>query len=260
MFIDTHAHLTFPEFAPDLPDIIQRAKEARLEAIVNIALDDDAVERSLKMSSEYPDYIFTGAGLHPHEASEWNDNSYLKYSSLAVDKGLVAIGETGLDYHYKLSPVDQQKKVFRAFLQMAQELDLPAVIHSREAARDTIDIIREENKGKLRGVLHCFAGDPELQKAALEMGLMISFTANITYPKAEVIRTAAKTVPLDRIMIETDCPFLAPQVFRGTRNEPSYVVKVAEKVAELKGLTVEEVARATTENARRLFFSRGAKR
>lgn len=260
MFIDTHAHLTFPEFAADLPAVIQRAKEARLEAIVNIALDDEAVERSLKMSRDYPDYIFTGAGLHPHEASAWNDNSYLKYSTLAKEKGLVAIGETGLDYHYKLSPVDQQKKVFRAFLQMAQELGLPAVIHSRDAAADTINIIREENKGKLKGVLHCFAGDPALLKAALEMGLMISFTANITYPKAEIIRTAAKETPLDRIMIETDCPFLSPQAFRGTRNEPSYVVKVAEKIAEVKGLALEEVAIATTGNARRLFFSRGEKR
>ena len=260
MFIDTHAHLTFPEFAADLPEVIERAKDARLEAIVNIALDDEAVERSLRISRDYPGFIFTGAGLHPQEASEWHDSSYEKYRSLAREKGLIAIGETGLDYHYKLSPVDQQKTVFRAFLQMAQELDLPAVIHSREAAADTINIIREENKGNLKGVLHCFAGDPELQKAALDMGLLISFTANLTYPKAEIIRTAAKTVPLDRIMIETDCPFLAPQVCRGTRNEPSYVVKVAEKIAEVRGLTVAEVARATTANARQLFFSRGAKR
>ena len=260
MFIDTHAHLTFPEFAADLPEVIERAREARLEAIVNIALDDDSVERSLKMSRDYPGYIYTGAGLHPHEASEWNDNSYEKYRALAKEKGLIAIGETGLDYHYKLSPVDQQKKVFRAFLQMAQELDLPAVIHSREAAADTVNILREENRGKLRGVLHCFAGDPQLLEAALELGLLISYTANITYPKADLIRQAAKDTPLDRIMIETDCPFLAPQVCRGTRNEPSYVVKVAEKIAEVKGLAVEELAAAATENARRLFFSRGPKR
>lgn len=256
MFIDTHAHLTFPEFAADLPAVIQQAKDARLEAIVNIALDDESVKSSLKMSRDYPDFVFTGAGLHPHEASEWNDGSYEKYSSLAKEHKLIAIGETGLDYHYKLSPVDQQKKVFRAFLQMAQELDLPAVIHSREAAQDTINILREENKGGLKGVLHCFAGDMSLGQAALDMGLLISFTANITYPKADLIRTAAQEIPLDRLMIETDCPFLSPQAYRGTRNEPAYVVKVAEKIAELKGLTVEEVALATSENAQRLFFSR----
>jgi TatD DNase family protein len=259
MFIDTHAHLTFPEFAADLPAVIARAKAARLEAIVNIALDDEALARSLELSRDYPGYIFTGAGLHPQEASEWNEAAYEKYSSLATKHQLIAIGETGLDYHYQLSPVDQQKKVFRAFLQLAQELDLPVVIHSREAAQDTANIIREENKGKLKGVLHCFAGDMSLGKAALDAGLYISFTANITYPKAGVIRDAAKEIPLERIMIETDCPFLAPQAFRGQRNEPSYVIKVAEKLAEVKGLTVEEVAIATTENARRLFFSRADK-
>jgi TatD DNase family protein len=260
MFIDTHAHLTFPEFAADLPEVVQRAKEARLEAIVNIALDDDALQRSLKMSRDYPDYIFTGAGLHPQEAAEWNDASYLKYSSLAKEHELIAIGETGLDYHYKSSTADQQKKVFRAFLQLAQELDLPAVIHSREAAQDTANIIREENKGNLKGVLHCFAGDMSLGKTALDLGLYISFTANVTYPKADPIRAAAKEIPLERLMIETDCPFLPPQTYRGTRNEPSYVVKVAERIAELKGLTVEEVALATTRNARQLFFSRAQKR
>ncbi|MDD5593976.1 MAG: TatD family hydrolase [Candidatus Margulisbacteria bacterium] len=253
MYIDTHAHLTFPEFEIDRPEVIERAKAARVEAIVNIALDDDSIKKSLQLSKDYPDFIFTGAGLHPHEASEWNDSTYQKFTALAKEHKLIAIGETGLDYHYKLSPVDQQKKVFRAFLEMAQELDLPAVIHSREAARDTINIIREENKGKLKGVLHCFAGDPELQKAALELGLHISFTNNITYPKADIIRTAAKEIPLDRIMIETDCPFLSPQAFRGQRNEPAYVIKVAEKIAEVKGLTVEAVAFATTENAKRLF-------
>ena len=257
MFIDTHAHLTFPEFAADLPEVIERAKAARLEAIVNIALDDESVQRSLKMSRDYPDFIFTGAGLHPQEASEWNDASYAKYSSLAKEHKLIAIGETGLDYHYKSSTVDQQKKVFRACLQMAQELDLPAVIHSREAAQDTINILREENKGKLKGVLHCFAGDMALGQAALDMGLLISFTANITYPKAGIIRAAAKEIPLERIMIETDSPFLSPQAYRGTRNEPAYVVKVAEQITEVKGLTVEAVALATTGNARRLFFSRG---
>ena len=260
MYIDTHAHLTFPEFELDLPAVIERAKAARLEAIINIALDDEAVKKSLKLSTDYPGYIFTGAGLHPHEASEWNDSTYEKFSALAKEHKLVAIGETGLDYHYKLSPPDQQKKVFRYFLQIAEDLDLPAVIHSREAARDTINIIREENKGKLKGVLHCFAGDMELGRAALEMGLYISFTGNITYPKAIEIRNAAKEIPLERIMIETDCPFLAPQQFRGQRNEPSFVVKVAAKIAELKGLSGETVAIATAENARRLFFPREARR
>lgn len=258
MYIDTHAHLTWPEFAADLPAVIARAKAAKLEAIINIALDDEAITQSLKLSAEYPDYIFTAGGIHPQEASEWQESDYGRFKSLAAEHKLIAVGETGLDYHYKLSPVEDQKKVFRKFLQLAQELDIPAVIHSRDAAKDTLDILREENRGKLKGVLHCFAGDMELGRGALDMGLYISFTGNITFPKAEIIRTAAREIPLERILIETDCPFLAPQEYRGKRNEPLYVIKVAEKIAEIKELTVEEVALATTENARSLFW-RGKK-
>lgn len=253
MYIDTHAHLTFPEFQLDLPDVIKRAKAAGVEAIINIALDDEAIAKSVALSEEYPEYLFLAAGLHPQEASQWNDGSYRKYRELALKHKLVAVGETGLDYHYQLSPIEQQKEAFRRFLQLAQELNLPAVIHSRDAAQDTLTIMREENRGKLKGVLHCFAGDMALGQGALDMGLYLSFTGNITFPKAEIIREAARSVPLDRILIETDCPFLAPQAFRGTRNEPAYVVSVAKKIAELKGLTAEELASQTTKNAKALF-------
>jgi len=253
MLIDTHAHLTFPEYQIDLPEVIKRAKEAKVEAIINIALDDDAITKSIKMAEEYPDFIYNAIGIHPHDASEWKENRHQQLRELAAKHKVVAIGETGLDYHYKLSPIEQQQMVFRKFLQLAQELDIPAVIHSREASRDTLTILREENRGKLKGVLHCFAGDMDLGKAAMDMGLYISFTGNITFPKADKIRQAAKEIPLERIMIETDCPFLAPQEFRGKRNEPAYVVKVAEKIAEIKELSVEEVAIETTENARKLF-------
>ena len=253
MYIDTHAHLTFPEYKMDLKDVIERAKAAKVEAIINIALDEEAIKSSFKLGEEYPDYIFNAIGLHPHDASEWKEDYYEKFKSYAKEGRVVAIGETGLDYHYQLSPVDQQKEVFRRLLRLAQELDVPAVIHSREASDDTISIIRQENNGKLRGVLHCFSGDMELAKGALDIGLLISFTANITFPKADKIRLAAKEIPLEKIMIETDCPFLAPQAFRGKRNEPSYVGYVAEKIAEAKGTSVEEIASITTKNARRFF-------
>lgn len=254
MFIDTHAHLTFPEFELDLPAVISRAKAAKLEAILNIALDDKALNQSLKMAEDYPAYLFTAAGIHPHEASQWDEAYFNRLKKLAGERKIIAIGEIGLDYHYKLSPIEEQKMVFRQLLQLAQEVDLPAIIHSREAAHDTFTLLREENRGKLKGVLHCFSGDKELGKGALEMGLYLSFTGNITFGKAEIIRTAAKETPLDRILIETDCPFLAPQEFRGKRNEPAYVVKVAEKIAALKNIPLEEAAIATTENARQLFF------
>lgn len=253
MYIDTHAHLTFPEFQIDLPEVIQHAQEAGVEAVINIALDEEAIHKSIKIADAYPGFIFNAIGLHPHDAVEWTDNTYQKLKEIAAKHKIVAIGETGLDYHYKLSPSEQQKKAFRMLLQLAQELDIPAVIHSREAAQDTIDILRQENLGKLKGVLHCFAGDANLGQAALDMGLYISFTGNITFPKADKIRKAAKEIPLKRIMIETDCPFLAPQDYRGKRNEPAYVKKVAEKIAEIKGLSLEEVAMVTTKNARELF-------
>lgn len=253
MHIDTHAHLTFPEFQADLPEVINRAKAAGVEAIVNIALDEPAILASLKLAEEYPDYIFTGLGLHPHDAKEWQIESYEKLKAFAKNKSVVAIGEMGLDYHYNLSPADVQKEVFRQQLRLAQELDLPAIIHSREAVNDTLIILHEENQGKLKGVLHCFCGEMELAEKALALGLMVSFTGNITFPKADKVRQAAKALPLEKIMIETDCPFLAPQTKRGQRNEPAYVVSVAEKIAELKGLSIEEVARTTTLNARRFF-------
>jgi len=253
MYLDTHAHLTFPEFSIDLPEVIKRAKEAGLSAIINIALDDEAIAQSIKISQEYPGYVYMAAGTHPHEASQWKEEHYQKFKELAVKNKFVAIGETGLDYHYKLSPIESQQDVFRHFLRMAQELVIPAVIHSRDAAQDTIKVLKEENNGGLKGVLHCFAGDMELGKVALDMGLYISFTGNITFPKAEIIRQAAKQIPMDRILIETDCPFLSPPPYRGKRNEPSYVVEVAKKIAEIKGLSVEEVAEITTKNAKTLF-------
>ena len=253
MYIDTHAHLTFPEFEIDLPQVIERAKAASVEAIVNISLDDEAIKKSLKLAEEYPGFIYNALGLHPQEASQWNENTYAKFKDLASRHKVIALGETGLDYHYKLSPIEQQKEVFRKCLQLAQEIDLPAVIHSREAAHDTLTILREENRGRIKGVLHCFAGDMDLGKAVLDMGLYISFTANITFPKADNLRRAVKDIPIEKMLIETDCPFLAPQKFRGQRNEPAYVVKVAEKIAEVKGLSAEEVAVITTQNARRLF-------
>ena len=253
MFIDTHSHLTFPEFSNDLADVIHRAKEAKLEAIINIALGDEAIKQSLKISQDYPDYVFMAAGLHPHEAKDWSDAYEKTLRQLAQEKKIIALGEMGLDYFYKHSPIEDQKEVFRLSLRLAQELNLPAIIHSRDAAKDTVQILQEESQGSLKGVLHCFAGDMELAKAALDQGLLFSFTGNITFPKAQKIRDAAKEIPIDRIMVETDCPFLAPQAFRGKRNEPAYVVKVAEQIAEIKSLSVEEVALKTMQNARTLF-------
>jgi len=253
MYIDTHAHLTFPEFKDDLDQVIERAKKAGVEAIINIALGHEALEQSLKIAEKYYKYVYTAFGLHPHEAKDCTDDIFETTKKLAAEKKIVAIGEMGLDYFYKHSPIEQQQEVFRKFLQLAQELDLPAIIHIRDASADTIKILKQENKGQLKGVLHCFGGDMELGQVALEMGLLVSFTGTITFPKANQVREAAKQIPLDKIMIETDCPFLAPQAFRGRRNEPAFVVEVAKKLAEVKGLSPEEIARQTTINAKKLL-------
>lgn len=253
MFIDTHSHLTFPEFETDLDLVIERAKQAKVEAIINIALDDLAIERSLKLSADHPYYIYTVAGIHPHEAKTWNQDISLKLKDLAQQKKIIAIGEMGLDYFYLHSSKESQDKCFREQLRLAQELDLPAIIHIRDATQEALAILQQENQGKLKAVLHCFNGDMELAKETLAMGLFFSFTGIATFPKAANVRQAIEYIPIDRIMIETDCPFLAPVPYRGKRNEPSFVIKVAEAIAEIKGLTVEEVALKTTQNARAFF-------
>jgi len=253
MFIDTHAHITFPEFESDLPAVIQRAKQANLEAIINIALDDKSIERSLKLSEQYPNYIYTAVGVHPHEAKDWSQKDAEKIRKLAQEKKIIAVGEMGLDYYYEHSSKEQQKKAFRESLRLAQELNLPAIIHIRDAAKEAMMIIHEENQGNLKGVLHCFGGDMNLAKEALDIGLLISFTGIATFPKATNVKEAVKQIPLDSIMIETDCPFLAPVPYRGQRNEPAYVVRVAETIAEIKGLTTEEAALQTTKTAKEFF-------
>lgn len=253
MYIDTHAHLNFPEFRDDYPAVIQRAKDAQVSAIINIALDEEAICFALDFANSHPNYIYTAAGVHPHDALLLDITLEARLKRLALEKQIIAIGETGLDYFYKLAPEEIQRTAFQKQLLLAQEVGLPAIIHSRDATKDTIAILLQENHGNLKGVLHCFNGDKELMKIALKLGLMFSFTGNITFPKAEVIRQAAKEIPLENIMLETDCPFMAPQVFRGKRNEPAFVVKVADKIAEIKGISVEEVARQTTQNARQFF-------
>ncbi|MFA5839890.1 MAG: TatD family hydrolase [Candidatus Margulisiibacteriota bacterium] len=253
MYIDTHAHLNFPEFKDDYEAVIQRAQEAKVSAIINIALDEEAIQFTLNLSHKYPKYIYSAAGIHPHDALLFDSTIEARLKTLSLEKQIVAIGEMGLDYFYKLAPEEIQKMAFQKQLSLAQEVGLPAIIHSRDATKDTIEVLLKENHGNLKGVLHCFNGDKELTEVALKLGLMFSFTGNITFPKAEVIRKAAKEIPLENIMLETDCPFMAPQVFRGKRNEPVNVAIVADKIAELKGISVEEVARQTTLNARQFF-------
>ncbi|MBU0573192.1 MAG: TatD family hydrolase [Candidatus Margulisbacteria bacterium] len=251
MYIDTHAHLTKDEYS-DLAEVIKRAREANVEAILNASFDIASSREAVKLAQEY-DFIYAAVGIHPHHAPEVNDNIFAEIKELAKDKKVAAIGEMGIDYFKNISPQDVQQHVFRKFLALAQELELPAIVHCRDAQEDTIRIMREENNGKLRGVFHCFAGDERLVRFAQEIGFLISFTGNITFKKADQVRENARKAPLEMIMIETDCPYMAPEPYRGQRNEPAYVVRVAEKIAEVRNMRIEEVAMETTRNAKKLF-------
>ncbi|MBI5701586.1 TatD family hydrolase [Candidatus Saganbacteria bacterium] len=251
MFIDTHAHLTMPEYS-DLSEVIDRAKAAKVEAIINASFDIDSSNASMTLANNY-DLIYAAVGIHPNDAQLVNDEAIKHISSLASNKKVVAIGETGLDYYHTIVEKEVQQKAFRIFLNLAQKLDLPVIVHCRQADNDVIRIMREENKGKLQAVFHCFAGDPNLRVFAEEMGFMVSFTGNITFKKAGLLREQAKIVPMNKLMIETDSPYLAPDPLRGSRNEPANVAIIAKKIAAIKGLSVEDVAIETTKNAREFF-------
>lgn len=251
MFIDTHAHLTMPEYS-DLSEVLTRARDAKIEAIINASFDLESSKAAMRLAKDH-DFIFAAVGIHPHDANLVDEKMVQEIEKLAKDPKVVAIGETGLDYYRSLQPKEVQIAAFRKFLQLAQKLDKPAIIHCREAQEDTMRVMREENQGKLCGVFHCFAGDEKLVQFAQEMGFLISFTGNITFKKAQRTRELAKLVPLSQLMLETDCPYLAPELFRGQRNEPAFITYVAQALAKVKELTVEELAMETSKNAKQLF-------
>lgn len=251
MFIDTHAHLTMPEYS-DLNEVLDRAKRSKVEAIINASFDIGSSNESVALA-EKNEFIYAAIGIHPNDAQLLSDEALKTLKHLASNKKVVAIGETGLDHFHSCNKPEIQIAAFRKSLKLAQELNLPAIIHCRDAQDDVIKIIREENEGILRAVFHCFAGDEKLVNFARDMEFMISFTGNITFKKAGKLREMVKIVPIELLMLETDCPYLAPEPYRGKRNEPAFVEHIAKKVAEIKSLTIEDVAIATTKNAREFF-------
>lgn len=252
MFIETHAHLTMPEYQ-DLPDVITRAKAAGVEIIINASFDLASSRQAIQMSKQYPFYIYAAVGIHPHDAQTADEAALEEIKKLAGDDSVIAIGETGLDYFRNLQPIEVQQSAFRRFLSLAQELGLPVIIHARDAEEDIIRIVREENQGHLRGVFHCFAGSERLIRFAKEQGLYISFAGMVTFKKAEAVRQNVAATGLSMLLLETDCPYLAPEPFRGSRNEPAYISYIAQKIAEIKKVTLPELAEETTKNAKKLF-------
>lgn len=256
--IDSHCHLADETFAADLGEVVVRAKEAGLERAL-IILEAGNVQEAAqaeRLLALWPEVRFS-IGVHPHQAHQFADEPERAADTVraqfARTPAARAVGEIGLDYHYDFSPREVQHAVFRAQVRLARELQVPAVIHTREADEDTIAILKEEGGAELRGVLHCFTGNDALADAGLALGLFVSLAGIVTFPKAESLRQTARRVPIDRLLVETDSPFLAPVPYRGKRNEPAYVVRVAATLAELHQMPPEGVARQTDANFHSLF-------
>jgi TatD DNase family protein len=257
MFIDSHAHIDGPEFDADRDEIVERAQAAGVSAILNVGTGDPhsgAFERAIELGKSH-ETVYTAIGTHPHDARLYDDAAEAKTKSLiASGERVLAWGEIGLDFHYDNSPRDVQVEVFKRQLHAARDLALPVIIHTREAEAETIDILKSDyDNAPRRGVFHCFSGSETLAQNAVELGFMISFSGIVTFKKADELRNIARRVPLDRLLIETDCPYLTPVPHRGKRNEPAYVVEVARCLAGLHGVEIEELGHVTTENFMRFF-------
>lgn len=257
MFVDSHAHIDGEEYDADRAEVVERAREAGVRAILNVGTGDPhsgSLERAVAVADQYED-VFAAVGVHPHDAKLFDGEAAERLNRIVRGSPrVIAWGEIGLDYHYDHSPREIQQSVFREQLRMARAVPLPVIIHSREADEDTVSILREEWSGALRGgIMHCFGGSPAMAQNLLELGFMISFAGNVTFKKAESLREVARSIPTDRLLIETDCPYLAPVPFRGRRNEPAYVVEVARCLAELYGMETLEMGRITTGNFSRFF-------
>jgi TatD DNase family protein len=249
--IDTHCHLEMDSFAHDRNSIIERAREAGVQYIVTIGSDRDGNLEGLKISREYPE-VYASVGIHPHDATTLNNELISEITAWSKQAKVVAIGEIGLDYHYMHSPKEIQQSAFRKQIALARESDLPIIVHSREAKTDTLQILREDAQG-LSGVLHCFSGDISMAREAMELGFFISLAGPVTFKNAKRLREIAQLIPDDYLLIETDAPYLSPVPMRGKRNEPSFLKYTARFIADLRGVTFDDIARITTLNAMRLY-------
>jgi TatD DNase family protein len=252
MLIDSHAHLEMPEFKKDLEGVIRRAMESGVEYIFTVGTEKKDWRRALEIANSHPS-IYAILGIHPHNAKEIDDQTYPLLKDLCKNGKVKAYGEIGLDFFRNHSPRDIQLKRFREQIELAKELGLPIVVHDREAHEETLEILKSEKAEECGGIIHCFSGDYEMAKVCMDMGFYISIPGTITFKNAESFREIVKKIPLDSLLVETDAPFLTPEPFRGKRNEPSYVRYTAQKVAEIKKVSFDKVAEATTENALRVY-------
>ena len=252
--VDSHAHIQGAEFSDDIDGVIQRAKQAGVEKIVVVGGAGDLASnrRAVELARSHAG-VFATVGMHPHDAKAVSEAELAQLRELSGDSKVVAIGETGLDFYYNHSPREIQIEIFRRFIRMARETMLPLIVHDRDAHREIADLLQAEGEGELRGVIHCFTGDYDAARAFLDLGFYISFSGILTFKNAGPLRDVARKLPLDRMLVETDSPYLAPVPHRGKRNEPAFVRVVAETIATLKEMRLEEVAEATTRNVQELF-------
>ena len=254
MLIDSHAHIQGKEYAGEAGAVVARARAAGVESIIAVggAGDMSSNSEAVALAAQFEN-VYATVGMHPHDAKDVGAEELETLRELASRPKVVAVGETGLDYYYNHSPHEVQRRVFAQFIHMARETGLPIVVHERDAAKEAADFLRNEGAGKLHGVIHCFTGNYEAALAYLDLGFYLSFTGIITFKNAEPLREVVRKVPLEKIFVETDSPYLTPVPHRGKRNEPAFVRFVAETIANVKGVTFDEVARTTTNNVRELF-------
>ncbi len=252
MIFDSHTHLNAEQFNDDIPETIERANELGVTKMAVVGFDMPTIEKSLQLSQDYPN-IYSIIGWHPTEAGSYTKEIEAKLQEQLTQPKVVALGEIGLDYHWMEDPKEVQAKIFRRQIAIAKEMKLPISIHTREALEDTYAILKEEDVRDIGGIMHSFSGDFEWAKRFLDLGMHLSFSGVVTFKKATDVQEAAMNAPLDRMLVETDAPYLAPVPYRGKRNEPGYTRYTVEKIAELRKQTMEEVAGQTWKNAHRLF-------
>ena len=252
MLFDTHAHLQDERFSRDLPDVFDNAKNFGVELFLNASYDLESSDASILLASKHSN-VYAAIGIHPHDAKTIDQNALDKLERDSAHPKVVAIGEIGLDYYRDLSPRNLQRAGFIAQIQLAKRVKKPIIVHNRDSNADSVAIIKEHHAGEFGGIIHSFSGDLQMLKDVIDEGFHISISGPVTYSNSDMLKQIAKTVPLNRLLLETDCPYLPPVPFRGKRNEPAYVKLVCEEIARLRGISPDEIADATTANAKRLF-------
>ncbi len=250
--IDTHAHLNDAAFDADLNDVIDRVRQRGIRSVINVSEGVESCEKSLQQADQYPE-LFCTIGVHPHKAAEVTEEDFQKLKLLSVSPKVKAVGEIGLDFYYDYAPREIQKQVFTQFLKLGLEINLPVIIHCRDAEKEMEEIFRVLGHQSWRGVIHCFTGSHEFAQKMLDLGFYISFSGIITFKNANALRDVVARIPLERMLVETDSPYLTPVPYRGKRNEPVHVLYVAQQIAEIKNLSIDEIMRITTINAIQLF-------